>query len=501
MIGPDNVWIPDLNPKGYGIFNDYHRFLLLYGPRQSTKTINAVNKICRHLWENDCAKVLIVGKSVRNIKSSGVWQDLTVSKHGIPAWIASGIGFDYTAQPKITADTKMTHFRIRNAWGTESECQVHSLEHDFEVEIKFKGTRYTMVYLPEADAFKDRLVFMILADQLRSDTVDDEHFQILLDCNPPEEGEDHFLYDLFFRKVHPDGKSFEPDYADLFHAVHFSLEDNLWMSSKAKERLKEQYRYDPALYSRYAIGSTWQKFSTTGHFHDFFFPNIHVKGSLEGPESEREYLVPSANCTRLIAGWDLGDVNHSWTLYAPEVLEESTSYSLIDECVYIDTKMSIEDFVEEIITKMNFWEEVMRSLWNTKAVQWTNWSDTSAFKFRAVSRGDEALLVRQCSAGRILLRGVQKGTGSPRKRIQLMKKLFFANRIAVSAKCVHHIDMFRRLRPPPTGTAVLVHDDPLKHVFDSSTYALQEELPRDLERRFEPPVARATFISLGHPVR
>src|SRR5688572_9161085 len=123
MIDPRGKWAPDLSPKGYDVLNDYHRFLLLTGPRKTTKTTCAVNKICRHLWENDPAMVAIVGKSIRSIKSSGVWQDLVLLETGVKQWLSAkitgvnGARFDYVVEPKITGDTKMSFFRVRNMHG------------------------------------------------------------------------------------------------------------------------------------------------------------------------------------------------------------------------------------------------------------------------------------------------------------------------------------------------------------------------------------------------
>ena len=496
MVDHEGKWLPDLNPKGFEVFNNYNRFLLLWGPRHSTKSVNAVNKICRHLWENDGAKVAVIGKSIRNIKSSGVWQDLTTAKYGIPHWIESGIGFDYTVPPKVTGDTKMTYFKIRNAWGTESECQIHSLMHDFEAEEKFKGTRYSMFYMPEADAFKTRLVFSIFGDQLRSDTVAEENFQILLDCNPPEEGSDHFIHDLFFKKIHPDGEAFKKEYADDFKAIHFTLDDNIWMTKQDKDRLLEKYRYDPSLYSRYARGDSWEKFSGDGHFHDFFVPSTHVFGNTDGAESDWEVLVPSKNCHRLLAGWDLGEVNHSWTLYAPEDLETTTTYPMIDECVRVNDKIGIEDFGELILEKMDFWEKAMERMYGIKNVHWTNWSDPSAFRFRSTTRADEALIIRQISEGKVILRGVPRTAGSVKRRIGVMKKLLYSNRIPISARCFAHIEMLRRLRPPGKGLTLIHPRDPLKHAFDSATYALTEEIPIDIEKRYEPTITQPRVVNV-----
>ena len=50
--------------------------------------------------------------------------------------------------------TKMSYARVRNAYGGESEVQLHSLENVWEASAKFKGTRFSLLWLSEADQFE-----------------------------------------------------------------------------------------------------------------------------------------------------------------------------------------------------------------------------------------------------------------------------------------------------------------------------------------------------------
>lgn len=499
MKHDDGSWLPDLNPKGIEVFGDQHRFLLLHGPRKSTKTINAINKICRHLWDNDGAMVGVIGKTLRNTKSSGVWQDLTEVPVGIPAWIKSGIGFEYTKEPKFTADTKMTYFRVRNRHGGESECQVHSLEHDSDVEDKFKSTRFSMIYLPECDRILSRYVWVCLDEQLRCMHIPYDQHQILGDCNPPEEGSDHPLHDMFFKKVNADGSKFDPEYAEEYREIAFNLDDNIWMSDKERNAQKSKYRGDKDLYARYVDGK-WIKYTEGGHFTDFFFPNIHVIGDVKhADERDWEIITPPKQTIELKAGWDTGDVNHAWSCICPRDVGEKTAYDVIDELVYTDTKISIEDFAEQVIEKMNLWEDFMKNEHGVKNLRWMNYGDPSMFRFSATGRrdaADAAQIIRNVSNNRIIVVGVSKPAGSVKARISMVKRILHGNQFFVSAQCHRHIEMLRGLKSPRShrdmerkiisGGHLIDPEDPLKHVFDSCTYSLINEISYELDRRGEP---------------
>mgnify|MGYP001570902808 FL=1 len=477
-------WIPTLAPKGYEALNDYHRFLLLTGPRKSTKTINACSKVARHLWENDGAIVAIIGKTLRNIKSSGVWQDLTKQDCGMPQWMNAGIGFEFTVEPKMTGDTKMTFFKVRNMHGGESECQVHSLEHEHEVETKFKGARYSMIYLPEGDQFKDRHTFDILEDQLRIIGIPYEQHQLMIDCNPPEEGTDHWLHDVFFKQVNPNGEPFEQAYASKYHRIEYTLDDNPFISDDEKNTLKSKYKYDKNRYARLVEGK-WERDQAVGHFADFFIENLHVRGNADSPdEAQWQILIPSRSCIEILVGWDTGDVNHAVSIIAPRDTGNLSAFDIIGEVVVRDQNMAIDEFVDLVMDEMDFIEAIVKERYGRDKVRWLHRSDTSALKFRSAADMTEILVVQQVSGGRILLRGVPKGR--VRERISLAKRLLFDNRIFVSAQCKHHIEMFRFLRKGKAKTDIIEPKSPYKHIFDALTYALLEEVPMDIIRREEP---------------
>lgn len=491
MIDQDGNWIPELSPKGYRIFNSYKRYLLVHGPRKTTKTISICNKIMRHCFENENAAVCMLTKTIRNAKSFGVWQDMT--QFAVSQWTKAKVGLKYTMKPRMSADTKMSHFRVSNMYGGESEVQLHSLDHERDVESKFKGTRFSLIYLSEADQFKDRIVFDILTDQLRVVGLPYESHQLIADCNPPEEGDEHWLHDVWFKGVGPDGTSTK-EFKDMFEEIGFVLEDNTFMEEKERDELIEKYKYDKNKFNRYVLG-LWDKNQATGHFADVYLPNVHVRGECTSKnEDDWQIIVPGDGTTTLLTGWDLGDINHAVSFACPRVLGEKTAYDLIDEVVVLHEKISIEDFTEVVLERMDYWEQFMKESYGTQKVIWRHWSDSSAMLYHSANDSYDELVVRNVSRGRIVLNGFQKYKESVKNRVSMLKKLLFTRRLFISAQLKNTISMVENLRPGKAKVETIKAASPEKHIFDAVTYMLGSESPADIERRIAPTVQKRRIL-------
>lgn len=483
----DGRWVPSLVPKGYTLFNDYHRFCLCHGPRRSGKSLSVDQKVCRHLWEVGKARVGIICRTLRNGKV-GVWRDFTTTM--IPEWKAAGFRFDYTVQPRMEADSKMSYFRVRNMHGGESELQLHSLEHDDEVETRFKDTRFSMIYMVEADKFKSRHVFNILTDQLRIVEVPFGEHQFIADCNPPDEGEQHWLHEVFFQGKGIKPEFFEKHYLNLF----FPLDENQFISDEEKEELHEKYRYDRMRYQRFVEGK-WVRDVGRTLFNDVFVEGVHVCGdtSLDDPQ----VIAPPPGCNEINVGADLGDLNHACVFGCKRLLPNGTyAFDLIDEAVSIGKKIPFYDYVDILLEKMNFWDQFLDREYGVKNVSWRFWSDSSSLRFKSAIGMNEALLIQKLSNGRIMLNGVGKGAGSVAQRIVLAKQMLHDERLFVSASCTNVIQMFRNIEPARSvgveetdpekirsaarNAYSLKLEDKLKHAFDALTYMLAYESPETL---------------------
>lgn len=494
------VWYPPLNIKQFEIFNDYHRFLLVHGPRKSGKTFGVVNKVIRHAFDVNGAMVAIVCKTIKNAKSAGVW---VLLERFLRIWQASCHGFQIVEGPKVTGDSKMSFVRIRNRHGTVSEIQCHSLEHSAEVEAKFKGPAYSMFWLSEFDQYCDEHAFDIFCDALRLwPNVKYEEHQIICDCNPPDSGPNNFIHDKWFKfkdrelgKDEEDMKFFQ----DGLHRILVNLDDNPQLDPRERREIETRYRKRKALYNRFILGK-WEQDITDGHFSDVWDESVHVLGNVDCEEDEREIIVPTPTCHSLITGWDIGErQNHSFHILEKIVTEHPitrkklVSFSVLDEFVIIRTFMSVREFVQLCQEKIDYWTEWQKDE-NGVEINWRHWSDTSAFSDRASAEKSDAAIAYEASDGKIVLNGAPKYAGSNHDKVNLLWQLLYERRIHVSAQLKVTRNMFTNLRSDPNSQAHYVKRDDHKHPFDSLSYPIIAEAPSDMLR--SPKVGTANLKEL-----
>jgi len=461
------IWRPRMTKRQFDVFNEYSRYLLVEGCRKSGKSIGILHKIVRHCCENDGAVFAVVSFTKTTAKS-GSWEELTKERGGIiDEWISAGMT-SWVAKPGHQSDTKTAYCRIRSYNGGESEIQLHSIKSDdiTKIEERFKDTNFSGVYIVEADKFKTATIFTALASQLRSRMVPGNRLQMILDTNPPEEGEDHWLFDQFFKNPSPRHKT-----------IHFNIEDNTFLSDDEKQTLYQLYSHDQALLDRYYYGK-WVKDHRRGIFSKEFREEFHVIGEIapEGVE-ESELLRPHSNCWEIHAGFDLGDVNNAIVIGVPRIIGESTGYDIIDEIVYRkDQRVSLDRLCDEFCEKMDYWENWMRVRYSRDRVRWMFYSDSSSLRFKSSIQSNEATVIYKRTNGRVNLIGVPKGAGSVANRIRMIRRMLFDGHLYVSALCPHMVDCLKYMRRG-TGHAQIDPEDPRKHVFDALTYMISYGRP------------------------
>lgn len=472
-------WTPRLYPKQMDVFNCFKRFLLVHGPRRSTKTWGCMHKILRHAFDYNNARVAMVCPTQKNAKSGGVWLDLT--EIAIPEWVKANIGFAVTEGPKMTGDTRMSYVKIRNRYGGESEIQLHSLDYVHDVEEKFKGTKFSMFYFSELDNFNDPIVFKTTIQSLRmTPEIPYEAHQWIGDTNPPEDGPQNWMYKVWFEDAKKENHP-KPEYQARFGEIPFTLDDNIEMDPRDREDLVESLKGDQNLYNRYVLG-LWVNDTSKGVFKDVFVPTRHVLGDISsGNKSEWDIITPTPNCHQLYIGLDPGDVNHSCSIIESiPTASGNPIYSMIDEVVSVGKQVSLKEFGDAVIRAMDFWENWMTTHHNRKP-QWKCWSDSSVFRYKSAADSDEALVLRNMSNGRIQPRAAAKFTGSVETRVRILHRLLWENRFYISAQCTETIDMLRHLRKGNTKLEPIAPRS-LKHPFDSLTYILISEEPQSLEQ-------------------
>ena len=475
------VWRPKLAPKGFEVFNSYAPYLLVEGARKSGKSLAIDNKLVRHAIENDGARIGVISKSKGSGKI-GVWADLIDPGGIVDQWKEAGV--EYAVEPKYEADSKMAYFRIRtpptskNPKGGEAEFQLHSLYDENKVEEKFKDSRFSCIYLVEADRFERIETFSSLRLQLRSLVVPASRHQMILDTNPPEEGVDHWLYKLFF-------KSPDPDMA----TIHFDLDDNPFITPSEKQGVYDAYKHDKALLDRYYYGK-WIKASAHGIFADVFLPNIHIVGEIPSNADVTDYssrdqwpiLRPDPEAKIFEEGWDIGDVNLGYVIGVPRwhPIHRVICYDILDELAYTNTRAGLEDIVDEVLDRRKYWEKWHNEQNDFPSVRWASWSDSSSLRHRISVNGTEATELFRLSEKKIRLGGVKKGSGSVARRRDLLKRLLFEQRLYVSPLCKNVLEMLRAIKSK--GSFPIDPESKHKHIFDALTYMLGYGIPDNNER-------------------
>lgn len=404
----------------------------------------------------------------------------------------------------------MHYFRVRNYYGGESEIQLHSLIYDADVENKLMNTSFSMIYFSELQNFDSEDVFKISILQLRMDGLPYKKHLWMADTNPPEQGPDHFAYRIWYKvrtqEEPPKTCRTEEEIADFrkyqseFGLHEFTIDDNVFADPYMVRDLKSTYADDPIGWDRFIMGK-WTKSisSKENHFHQIFKKELHVLGSVESPKkADWKIIHPSDECTTLLSGWDLGDVNHAFVIEEPIIMDnDQIGFVQLDEMVWIGIQEPIIDFILECWDKIKAIEAKVG-----RPVLWRHWSDTSAWRFSGKSENADAMLVEKITEGtvRLLSAGAAKERQSVRRRVKLMQDLLKQGRELVSAQCFNAIDMYENLRSgklKPDGTGdVIVKGSKQKHIFDAKSYLRFCELFTEISHGPQKPKVGTAVVSV-----
>lgn len=475
----DGYWHPNLSIKQAHIASCRKRYHLVSGPKKSGKTIGCCHRVIRHAFETDRARVGVFTKTIKVAKDGGVWTDLV--DIALPEWIAGNIGLELVTGPKVDGQTRQVYFEILNKFKTKSRIVLNSLDYDKDIEAAIRGKRYSMIYFNELSNFRDRIVFDISIDQLRCVHLGYDDHQWLADCNPADDGEESWIYKLFYIERADEGHA-DPTFRNDIELTEVMIEDNPFLNDRERTNLYATFRHDPDLFDRYIKG-LWVTATRDSHFTDVFRPEFHIIGdATHMREEEWDVLLPSEGCADLISGSDIGSINHSFHIIEPLLVDGKITYNVIDELVLIGEKVGLGDLTDMFMEKMDYWESFLG-----RPVLWRHWSDKSAFdSFRPMAELYDQQFIHKYSDGRISLQAAPKFPESVRRRVDVIRRLLFAERLLVSAKCIRTISMLRSLKRGK-GASFVDRSSIHKHPFDSLSYALLAEAPADLEpERVEP---------------
>lgn len=492
-----DAWMPPLSPKQMKFLQLCHRYpenlkkyILNAGPRQAIKTTCCLHAIVDHLWNVNNARFAVVSPTVTSGDDNGCWTAITEKM--IPDWIAGDFGMEWVTEPRQKGTTKKLYCEIKNKFGTISRAHLDSLAHEEDVEGRFKNKEYSGIYVAELSNYKRRSTFDCWRECLRGSQWKDWEFVFIGDSNPADEGEDSWIWQLWFQQRVADYgddegmKIFQNELA----LMEFFVSDNIFKDAKWHLAQKAKYAHSQDLLDRYYYGK-WVKASGNAIFHEQFRPNVHVLGDVETRSNpEPDTILPEDNCHELKTGWDTGHVNYAFVI-AEKIFvprhdgKEVSVFKFLDEAVCIGrTDITLGDFVEECMEKILFWEEYIGN-----PIMWRNWSDKNVFDFReSMSTIMPHEYIRQesitpdCPQGKIVLTAVQKGPGSVQQRVDLLKKLLFENRIYISrSKCPNLIESLSGLRKGK-GNVAVDKQSKLKHCYDAASYLIGSECVDEIIR-------------------
>jgi PBSX family phage terminase large subunit len=475
-------WEPSLSKKQKAVFDCYKRYILCCGGRRNGKSVACAHKVFRHLVEIPGARVALIATTIKSAKEGGAFADITEIVY--PIWYeanlwGAGGRVEYTTErhglpgPIMDSATRTMSFRIRNIHGGESELVLFSIDNENEIEAITKSKRFSMVWLSEGSNFKSRKVFKNVVQMLRMFHLKPTEHQLIVDTNPAEEGDAHWIYQIWFnerlmdeppqeiRKTesNPNGitqgewNAVRNDYA-LFE---FQLEDNPYLTPLEIAELKASNCDNQGEYDRNILGKWVKGFGLKGKvFADIIDVGKHfVRGAID--------VDPYA--IKMLGGWDMGRVNHAGCIVEPRMYKERLHYMILDEVITIGEEISTQQFAIMMYEKMRTLEHFYQKRFN-----WIHWSDNSAWNFNPSSADIDATIVANVTEGEVELQAANKAKDSVNTGIKIMRQLIKQERLFVGSNCPKSQEMLVSL------TEKDIEDDThFKHPFDALRYVIYME--------------------------
>lgn len=449
-----------------------------------------MNRVMRHMWEVPNALVALVTKTTKVGKDGGVWTELI--RDIVPQWLGivsdrTSMPLEYTSEnrgipgPRTDPTTRSGSFKIRNYHGSDSQLIHLSLDNTDEVEAKFKGTKFSLIWFSELSEFDDPNVFVQTIQSLRLGYEKNQMF--IGDTNPSKEGKNSWIYDKWYvephKKEHP-----QPLYQKELKLIEVFLDDNPFLTDfKREELIGSNTSLNEADYARNVRGEWVEGMGMQGkYFAELIDPYVH-------------FVEPAIDVDKdtidLFGGWDIGQVNHAFVIMERRLISEVSHWMVLDEEVSLDDQISTEEFTWLAMQKMRRLEEYYQ-----KRFLWTHWSDDTALNtYRATGGGFDATVVLKASGGEIELLGAEKPEGSVMTGIKIMRRLLREKRLFIGNNCPHYKQMLSDLSE---GKTKPVDDGPRKHIFDCGRYVIFSEERKYMEIATRPKGSdRVSIQSIG----
>ena len=483
----DTNWLPPMTDQQEAVFFDDRKYLLLYGGRASGKSFVALHKCVRHCYENANALAMVCTLTRAGSTAGGAWEDLLTladDHKGNPAGVLEiwrkGIGLEYTEEYGDKAGNK--YIDIRSADGGVSKIMQMSLPSGSIVTNRIKTVKPSYFLFEELTNTSDSSYFYKVIQQLgRRRGVPAKAQQYCATCNPPDEGQEHWVYKAFIQEAFinkEDGTRIpDPEYA-----VHcLNPAENPYMEDKESylRSVEQESRLDPTAYDRNILGKWVAKVTGSGIFEGFYDPALHIKGEL-GKSGIKVRAFEEDAKMPVVVGYDPGDVNNARVFMQKHNFGNRQVWTVIDESIKIKERRSIEILVRDVMDKMVMLNkkagEILHYIHIGDRQGWEQWNsqgDLTYKRMREISMHLIRTEDRYKDLTPIHMLAPEKGAGSIVERVHLVRDRLLTNDLVVSGLCPKVDNMFRFLRCEKDKI-----DKPLKtgkgeiHVFDALSYPI-----------------------------
>jgi len=502
------------------------KFVLVSGPRFSGKTVGALHAVAEHAWLTNPGNISIITISQTVGMDSGIWQDLI--KHTLPEWIGhhpdgrpwegrdvhgnpiegGSFGMEWVREPYTQNVSKKPTCEVSNQFGGVTTIQLDSLQNEEEAEDRFKPRRYSMIYVPELSTFKNRATFDTWTECLRMIGLNERAHLFLGDTNPPDdscwwmhdlwwdllETTDADLQDFLEEKKWPMTVDQLRVWKNALARVNINVEQNPFADPNHVAMLRAKYAHNDELYRRYILGECVRT-TMDSLFAEVFRPTFHIVGepAVKPTDDNLEMMFPEEDCFELMTTWDPGS-STNWVAhivekffptvekYGPRVAayKDLPCFKVLDEVCVIGEDVDAQAFVDAMLKKMELWEKEIR-----REIRWKHYSDRSVYDMRDIQSGKYYhQIIHEMSGGKIALIGAEKKGQSVRAGIDLMRRLFWEERLWLNAAtCPVTITAIKAIKKGKSDLAVMQKGSPHKHPIDSLRYLLQSECYDELARQ------------------
>ena len=517
---PAILWEPDLSVTQLKAYRDRRLIVHLDGERGSGKSVLADNIIARHCYDtrNALVNIYVVVKSAG--KQGGIWEKLLSRERtgdGEPLGILQKwedeVGLEFEG-PKNDGHTREQYCLITNRYGQKVRVTYKPIPPGESISGRTKGTEPSLVVIDEynnttrpenAPQMISKVLEQLNRRKAERQTDDGKwepaHQQLILCCNPPEQGPDDPSFKLLFvdspkragrqpiAVVDGDTAIFVHNEDPMIGRWHIPISENRWLDvDRYQETIQMEIAGDSTAEDRNIRGIWRKRTSGTGIFYGYFNPDVHVKPALTdvaGPTGRLFPLIPEP----IVIGYDPGDVNNARVFMQPVLVGSPDDYTLkwriFDEMVSTDVFIGIDAKVRFLMERRLLWNRIMGysfrfvDIADSQAITGFNRFNDLGYEAKqheSISKHLIATDQRFAGMSPIRMMSPDKSPGSVAERVKMLRDMLLAERIIVSRSCTRVIDMFAFLKRD-THAGVEVDLKPRRskhvHVFDAVTYPMQ----------------------------